>query len=288
MTWTYTHAITVAADRARVFDALAIDGELEAWFAERASVELVVGGSYRFWGRFTLGVPTAAQATQRLIGINPGRELVVQWTIAGCPTQFAVNLSSVPGGTQVHVAHLVDGDLGVLRQRELIDDFWRLSLGNLASYLSGGEGLVRPDMTDPAPEIRLTIDIAAPPEKVFRFLVEPELVRRWAGGNPAIEPRIGGAVDLGWRYQVDGRTVRGGPTRILELVPPVRLVLDWSDWRGDDSVTGQFIVFDLEPTPSGTRLHFRHAGFTRATDLSDYPFGWNHFLKEIAQHACIV
>lgn len=28
-----------------------------------------------------------------------------------------------------------------------------------------------------------------------------------------------------------------------------------------------------------------HAGFTRAVDFSDYPFGWDHFMSEMAKVA---
>jgi hypothetical protein len=46
-------------------------------------------------------------------------------------------------------------------------------------------------------------------------------------------------------------------------------------------VTGQTISFTLTQEGSATRVDFVHSGFTRAADISDYPFGWDHFLGEL-------
>lgn len=106
-------------------------------------------------------------------------------------------------------------------------------------------------------------------------MIEPDAVNRWFGTNSAVvEPRAGGRYELGWRYKADGKDVEGGPTRILEIEPNRKLVLDWPDWRGDKSVSGQTIAFLLEPEGNATRLTFVHAGFGRTSDIGDYGFGW--------------
>ena len=172
------------------------------------------------------------------------------------------------------------------RAKELVDDHWKFTLGNLVAHLAGGAGIVRPDYTDPAPTVRLTIIIAASPEAVFRALIEPEQINRWFGTTSAIvEPMVGGRYDLQWQYKVDGEEVHGGPTKILELVPDRKLVLDWPDWRGDTTVTGQSITWLLEPVVGGTEVTLIHAGFTRTADISDYPFGWVWFLDELKKAA---
>ena len=83
---------------------------------------------------------------------------------------------------------------------------------------------------------------------------------------------------FGWKYEVAGREVVGGPTRILELVENEKLVTDWPDWRGDADVPVQTITWRLEDDGDGTRVTLVHSGFTRAADWSDYPFGWGYFL----------
>lgn len=288
MSWTFERTFPLPAPPERVFRALTEMSELRQWFAESVETGRVAGEPYRFWGRHTLGVPTAREATQVLTRFVPGSGLGFTWRLLGVETE--VDMALAPGkdgtGTALALTHRIDGDLGVHRARELIGDHWRLALGNLQAHLAGGDGLMLPDYRDPAPEVRLTISIAAPPATVFRALLEPTSVNRWFGSATAVvEPRVGGAYVLGWKYQVDGRDVAGGPTRILELVPDRKLTLDWPDWRGDATVTGQQITFLLEPAGDGTRLTFLHTGFGRTADISDYPFGWRQLLAGLQAEA---
>ncbi|MCB1009479.1 MAG: SRPBCC domain-containing protein [Acidobacteria bacterium] len=148
----------------------------------------------------------------------------------------------------------------------------------LAAHLAGGDGLLLPDFDDPSPEIRLSIRIDAPRARVFRALLDPELLNRWIASAAEVDPRAGGAYRFGWKYEVAGREVVGGPTRILELVENEKLVTDWPDWRGDADVPVQTITWRLEDDGDGTRVTLVHSGFTRAADWSDYPFGWGYFL----------
>lgn len=66
-------------------------------------------------------------------------------------------------------------------------------------------------------------------------------------------------------------------------MPNEKLVLDWPDWRGDKTVTGQQIGFYLETVGQGTRVTLVHSGFGRTADLSDYPFGWVYFLGKLRE-----
>lgn len=285
MTWTQQFRCQIPATPPRVFAALTDPAELGRWFAESVEVSLSAGGPFRFWGRHTLGIPTAAEATQTIQRIDSPRMVEFSWTIGGVPTEVLLTVLPEGEGSQVTVRHTVNGDLGGRpRQRELIDDHWRLAFGNLAAHLAGGAGIVLPDYADPEPKVTLSIFIAAPKEAVFRALIEPEAVNRWLGSKAAVvEPRVGGRYQLNWQYQVDGRDVTGGPTKILEFVPNERLVLDWPDWRGDPTVTGQWIGFSLVAEGSGTRVNFVHGGFERTSDQSDYPFGWVYFLGELTK-----
>lgn len=282
MSWTHTHSWKLGAPPAAVFAALTDAEELRTWFAEEAEVNAIPGGDFRFWGRHTLGAPGANEATQRISAFSPGEALEFSWSILGAETAVSLRLSADPEGTKLALSHTVQGDLPVSRQRELIDDHWRLQFGNLAMHLAGGAGIFRPDFTDPEPEIHLSIEIDATRASVFRTLIEPALVNQWFGSTQArVVPAPGGEYRLGWEYKVDGRDVVGGTTTILEFVKDQKLVLDWLDWRGDLSVAGQFISFTLEPQGEGTRVRFVHGGFSRTADLGDYPFGWVEFLDQL-------
>ena len=287
MSWTYPHSWKLAAPPERVFTALTDPAQLACWFAERVEVVPGEGGRFRFWGKHTLGTPVAEQANQRIETWDPGRSLGFSWTIGGVPTSVRIAIATEDAGSRLTLRHEVRGSVALRREQELIDDHWRLALGNLDAHLAGGASILLPEYGDPAPEVRLVIVIEAPPEVVFRALVDPEAVSEWFGsGKPAaIEARVGGQYHLGWKYQVGGRDVEGGPTRILELVANERLVLGWPDWRGDETVTGQQISFTLEPVAEGTRLVFVHSGFERPADIGDFPFGWRDLLGGLRRTA---
>jgi len=287
--FTFTHTFTLSASSDRVFAALTEPRELQQWFAEHVDVGSSAGEAYRFWGRHTLDTPGAEQATQRLTLFEAGQRLEFSWEIGTVPTMVSISLAAHTSGTQATVTHQVQGDLGRSRPRELIEDHWRLAFGNLMAHLGGGTGLLLPDYDDPRPEVHQVLTIAAPPHVVFQCLVEPTLVNQWFGTKAAeVEPREGGRYSLNWRYEVEGRTVEGGPTRILGFEQDRLLVLDWPDWRGEASVADQWISFSLQPVGDGTRLTFVHGGFHRTADLSDFPFGWSYFLgllSEVARRA---
>jgi len=277
MSWTHEHSWKLAAPPDRVFTALTDSGELSRWFAEHTDLVIEQGGRYRFWGKHALGAPAKAD-------FEPGRALGFTWEIHGVPTAVTIVLLAEADATRLTLHHAVTDNLPVVRQKELIDDHWRLAFGNLAAHFSGGDGIVLPHYTDPAPEVRLSIVIEAPREAVFKALIEPELINKWFGqGSTFVDPRPGGRYDLGWKYTVDGREVEGGPTTILEIVPNEKLVLDWPDWRGDKTVTGQRIGFYLETSGRGTRVTFVHSGFGRTADLSDFPFGCVYLLGRLRE-----
>lgn len=282
MTWTYEHSWKLEASPERVFGALTRADELRRWFAQHVDLNLAPNGPYRFWGKHTLGNPPERDARQALTRLEPGRALGFTWTLYGVPTSVDIALAADGEVTRLTLRHHVNGELPLPRPKELIEDHWRLAFGNLAAHLAGGSGIVLPDYADPAPEVRLSISVDAPREAVFRALIEPEMISQWFDAPSAVvEARTGGRYALGWTYKVDGQDVEGGPTKILELVPNEKLVLDWPDWRGDASVSGQKITFYLEPEGAGTKVTLVHSGFGRTADISDYPFGWVYFIGKL-------
>ena len=101
--------------------------------------------------------------------------------------------------------------------------------------------------------------IPAPPERVFEYWTEPELVAKWFGPGDFDVPsshldlRPGGK----WRTTIRSpegklRTVSGVYSTID---PPRRLVFTWA-WDDDAGVRGHEtqVTVTLEPTPGGTRL----------------------------------
>jgi uncharacterized protein YndB with AHSA1/START domain len=288
--WTHEFALPVAAPAARLFQALTTERELEQWFTEHARVEPRVGGAFRFWGRHTVGTPGPSDSRGAITVFRPDGQLGFTWAACGVPGTVVITLTAEDTpqgpGTRVAVRHELSGPLPLPRPRELIDDWWRLALGNLMVHATGQGEVLRPDFADPRPEIRLSMFVDAPRGAVFRALTEPDALREWMmAPAPVVELRVGGRYELGWKYEVEGREVSGGPMRILDLVPDERLVVSWPDWRGDAEVPVQSVTWLLEPEGAGTRVTLIHAGFVRAVDFSDYPFGWGHFMSEMAKVA---
>lgn len=267
----------------RVFTALTDPAQLRVWFAENVQIEPRAGGAFRFWGKSSYGTATRGDAHQRLTSFQPGTFIAFTWPLHGQTSEVALTVTPKnEGSSELAVTHsFPDEPASVPRLRHLIEDLWRLSLGNLFMFLHSGAPAILPDYADQSPMVQSSIFIAAAPEKVFRALVEPDLLAKWMGGTPAVEPRAGGKYVLGWSYEVEGRTVAGGPTQILELEPNKRLVTDWTDWRGDPSVPQQTIAWDLTPEGGGTRVTMTHSGFLRPVDISDYGMGWGHFLRQL-------
>ncbi|MHB1329090.1 MAG: SRPBCC family protein, partial [Gemmatimonadales bacterium] len=146
MTWVHEFSTRVMGSPDRVYRALTDAAELRSWFAEHAEVEARVGGKYRFWGKHTLGLPGATDADQRIVRLEPERALSFGWNLFGVATEVSVALALAPDdgeagspsgpATAVTLHHTGAGALGQPREKELIDDFWKLTFGNLGAHLS--------------------------------------------------------------------------------------------------------------------------------------------------------
>ncbi len=120
----------------------------------------------------------------------------------------------------------------------------------------------------PTPAARVERTFAAPPDRVYRAWLEPELLRRWLAPGASevthveVEERVGG------RYRI-WQALRGEPQggcegEVLELVPNERIVLRWG-WSGPEQDAGPVydsrLTITLRPTADGgttlTLLHER-------------------------------
>jgi len=130
--------------------------------------------------------------------------------------------------------------------------------------------------------VREQIEIAAPPEKVFRALTDPARLAKWWGApdkyltqNWQVDLRVGGR----WSGDVTegGRVTGTGHGEILELDPPRLLVWSWNtSW---DESSGSTIRYELTPTATGTRVEVTHSGFARPEISENYRRGWPTVLK---------
>jgi uncharacterized protein YndB with AHSA1/START domain len=287
-----THEFTYSlpASPECVFAALTRPEEMRKWFAEHADVEPHVGGAYHFWGKHTYGALKRASATQRIVQIESPRLLCFSWRLEGADSEVTLELSpdAASGAepkTTLKGRHHFQQTPQVPRVKDLVEDLWKLTASNLMAYLAGGDGLLLPDFTDPAPCVRISILIDAPRERVFKALLDPATLNRWIASAAVVEPRVGGHYRYGWNYKVGDRDVVGGPTKILEFVESERLVTDWPDWRGDPTLPITAITWLLESVGDKTRVTLIHGVFERTVDISDYGPGWYSLLTRLKSMA---
>jgi uncharacterized protein YndB with AHSA1/START domain len=129
------------------------------------------------------------------------------------------------------------------------------------------------------------LTIAARPETVWEFLVDPGKAERWMGVRAFLEPRPGG------EYRVDvvpGHTASG---TFVELDPPRRLVFTWGWEPGEDGSAASVppgsstIEIELEPDGAGTRLRFTHGNLPTAESAEKHAVGWDHYLPRLVTAA---
>jgi len=124
--------------------------------------------------------------------------------------------------------------------------------------------------------------IAASPETVWEFLVDPEKAVRWMGTAATFEVQPGGI----YRVEVvPGNTAVG---KFVEIDPPHRLVYSWG-WEsgpGGSVPPGSTTVeFDLMPNESGTLLRFRHSDLPSRESGRSHAHGWDHYFERLVMVA---
>jgi uncharacterized protein YndB with AHSA1/START domain len=132
-------------------------------------------------------------------------------------------------------------------------------------------------------EIHARIEIAAPPEAVFRALTDPRELAAWWGSDDMYRT-FDWTMDLrpGGRWSAHARNAKDEDISIVRgevraIDPPRMLEYTWEpSWDGYQQTT---VRFELEPTPVGTRLTLVHFGFGAAAASSDaHAEGWKHVL----------
>ena len=123
------------------------------------------------------------------------------------------------------------------------------------------------------------IRIAASPDTVWEFLVEPEKAIRWMGLSATLDPRPGGI----YRVEViPGNVARG---EFVEVNAPHRLVFS-SGWEpgGASSLApaSSTVEIELVADGGGTTLRLGHLGIRRLEDVEAHAHGWDHYLARLA------
>ena len=143
--------------------------------------------------------------------------------------------------------------------------------------------------------VHIVRTIAAPPHRVYRAWLEPELVWHWMapGGQEVtraeIDERPGGAYRI---WKADGGVIVGGfDSELLELVPDQRLVFRWGfigPQRREGPSFDTLLTVSFGPGPSGdtvlTLVHERLDELAAAMPhiAAQVGPGWDAVLDKLA------
>jgi uncharacterized protein YndB with AHSA1/START domain len=123
---------------------------------------------------------------------------------------------------------------------------------------------------------RTEMFLAAPPEHVFEFFVDADLMVSWIGISARLDPRPSGA----FRFEVaPGEWCSGS---YLEVDPPRRVVFTWGWESGAIPLPpgSSTVEVDLQPDFGGTRLVLVHRGL-EGDVLRLHEEGWCRFLGRL-------
>jgi uncharacterized protein YndB with AHSA1/START domain len=136
------------------------------------------------------------------------------------------------------------------------------------------------DATTEATSVERTISIAAAPETVWDFFVDPAKLKRWMGIDAELNPQPGGV----YRCEVIPGHVALG--EYVELDPPHRLVFTWGWEKSGDQETAvppgsSTIEVELTAEGDGTSVRFVHRDLPNAEATASHAHGWDHYLPRL-------
>ena len=133
-------------------------------------------------------------------------------------------------------------------------------------------------------ELEYTIELSAPPERVFGALTSNEITDWWARPGVFDTREWSGELCVGGRWQAKGVS-RGQPYlatgEFVEIDAPRKLVQTWDGVGGPGHQSR--LTYLLEPTPHGTRLTLRQHGFASPVACREFAAGWETSFARLAQ-----
>ena len=132
----------------------------------------------------------------------------------------------------------------------------------------------------PDEAVERVVKIAARPEIVYSYFVDPARMLDWKGVEATLDPRPGGV----YRVNVTGRDVARG--EYVALDPYTRIVFTWG-WEGEGHPLppgASTVEITLTPEGNSTVLRLRHSGLAEAL-RSPHAEGWDHYLERLSIRA---
>jgi uncharacterized protein YndB with AHSA1/START domain len=127
--------------------------------------------------------------------------------------------------------------------------------------------------------IELSTEIVAPPEAVFRALVDGDELVRWFPSRAESDPRPGGAFTYTFEFADESQNhISSGSYR--EVQPNEKVSYPWKAPHGATEVE-----FRLRTSNGGTELHLEHTGWGESDEwvqsMENHRQGWSFFLGNL-------
>jgi len=121
------------------------------------------------------------------------------------------------------------------------------------------------------------IHIAAPPEVVFAYFVDPAKMRRWFGSHIHLEPQTGGT------YSADINSQARARGTYVDVVPPSRVVFTFG-WQDDPNIPPGSTTVEVTLAGDGDGTHVRlvHRGLQTPEMREQHRQGWDHYVARLA------
>jgi len=131
------------------------------------------------------------------------------------------------------------------------------------------------------PDFVYTTYIKTTPEKLWNAITNPEFARQYWGGHTNISDWKKGSK---WQHEDtnNNNSVRVAG-KVLESVPPKRLVLTWADPA--DAADDSRVTFEIEPIEDMVRLNVIHGDFKPGSIMAGrVAMGWPLVLSSMKSY----
>lgn len=128
--------------------------------------------------------------------------------------------------------------------------------------------------------LEVSLRIAAPPQRVFALLTDPDAISLWFAQVSGVEPHVGGGVEFVFFNENGSISVFSGEVTAFEA--DIRLGFTWHNRQW--TFPPLHVLITLESVGDETMLHLRQTGFAEAPPLERdiHDEGWARYLERLA------